>query len=68
MRILKRKEQYANELIKRLEDARKGGWVDSIDEYTKDRVIAVCKNVIACWGGAKHEDYCRFVDKPIGTN
>lgn len=61
---MRRKEQYANELIKRLEDCRQGGWVSDIDTYTKDSVIAVCKNIIACWGDVYHEDYCRFVEKP----
>ena len=49
--MAKRKEQYADEIIKNLESVKAGGWVDWIDKRTKDAVIEVCQNVVEDWCG-----------------
>ena len=49
--MAKRKEQYADEIIKKLESVKNGGWVDWIDTRTKDAVIEVCQNVVEDWCG-----------------
>lgn len=51
--MAKRKEQYADEIIKNLESIKNGGWVDWIDKRTKDAVIEVCQNVVEDWCGRR---------------
>ena len=51
--MAKRKEQYADEIIRNLENVKKGGWIDWIDERTKDAVIEVCQNVVEDWAGRR---------------
>ena len=48
---MSRKEQYADEIIAKLEENKNGYWVDWIDKRSKDAVIEVCQNVVEDWCG-----------------
>ena len=55
---MKRKEQYADEIIEMLERTKCGAWASNINLNTKDRVIEVCQNVVDSWSGRKFKDHC----------
>ena len=55
---MKRKEQYADEIIEMLEHTKGGAWASNINLNTKDRVIEVCQNVVDSWSGRKFKDHC----------
>ena len=55
---MKRKEQYADEIIEMLEHTKGGAWANNINLNTKDRVIEVCQNVVDSWSGRKFKDHC----------
>lgn len=55
---MRRKEQYADEIIKMLERTKGGAWASNINLNTKDRVIEVCQNCVDSWSGRKFKDHC----------
>lgn len=55
---MKRKEQYADEIIEMLERTKCGAWASNINLNTKDRVIEVCQNCVDSWSGRKFKDHC----------
>lgn len=55
---MKRKEQYADEIIEMLERTKSGAWASNINLNTKDRVIEVCQNCVDSWSGRKFKDHC----------
>lgn len=55
---MKRKEQYADEIIEILERTKCGAWASNINLNTKDRVIEVCQNCVDSWSGRKFKDHC----------
>ena len=55
---MKRKEQYADEIIEMLERTKGGAWASNINLNTKDRVIEVCQNCVDSWSGRKFKDHC----------
>lgn len=55
---MRRKEQYADEIIKMLERTKVGAWASNINLNTKDRVIEVCQNCVDSWSGRKFKDHC----------
>lgn len=48
---MSRKEQYADEIIAKLEELKGGYWNTWIDKRSKDAVIEVCQNVVEDWCG-----------------
>lgn len=55
---MKRKEQYADEIIEMLERTKSGAWASNINLNTKDRVIEVCQNCVDSWSDRKFKDHC----------
>ena len=55
---MRRKEQYADEIIEMLEHTKGGAWASNINLNTKDRVIEVCQNCVDSWSGRKFKDHC----------
>ncbi len=55
---MRRKEQYADEIIEMLERTKGGAWASNINLNTKDRVIEVCQNCVDSWSGRKFKDHC----------
>lgn len=55
---MRRKEQYADEIIKMLERTKSGAWASNINLNTKDRVIEVCQNCVDSWSGREFKDHC----------
>ena len=55
---MRRKEQYADEIIEMLERTKCGAWASNINLNTKDRVIEVCQNCVDTWSGRKFKDHC----------
>lgn len=55
---MKRKEQYADEIIEMLERTKCGAWASNINLNTKDRVIEVCQNCVDSWSGREFKDHC----------
>lgn len=55
---MKRKEQYADEIIELMELMKQGAWASYIDKPTKDAVIEVCQNCVESWCG-RHADHVK---------